>query len=297
MENINLAGQVDPLDLGAALEQVRPELAQYTAEKLHTINLDPVAIATTVWGALPGIIALRPEIVSGVPTFDIKILDKLETYASALVHANALHVTATLPPEVIASLAEEALQLRDVLISDVTALGKHGLINATFLHQLKGPQGYRNIAGDVVSIVTVIQTNWAKVSSRIGITEEELKHAKNVALKLMRAIGAREQAPSVTASVALERQQAYSLFIDAYDEVRRAVAFLRWNEGDADKITPSLYGGRSSKKKTDTEETSTANDPTPETTSTTAPVTTPAVTTAPAARVAVGLPNADPFAS
>ncbi|WP_437293039.1 hypothetical protein [Sorangium sp. So ce426] len=30
----------------------------------------------------------------------------------------------------------------------------------------------------------------------------------------------------------------------AYDQTRRAIAYLRWNEGDADTIAPSLYKGR-----------------------------------------------------
>jgi hypothetical protein len=32
--------------------------------------------------------------------------------------------------------------------------------------------------------------------------------------------------------------------VHAYDQTRRAVAYLRWNEGDADAIAPSLYKGR-----------------------------------------------------
>jgi hypothetical protein len=42
--------------------------------------------------------------------------------------------------------------------------------------------------------------------------------------------------------------------LKAYDQVRRAVTFLRWNEGDADRIAPSLYSGRgnsNARKKTD----------------------------------------------
>ncbi|WP_438004954.1 hypothetical protein [Sorangium sp. So ce321] len=30
----------------------------------------------------------------------------------------------------------------------------------------------------------------------------------------------------------------------AYDQTRRAVSYLRWNEGDAETIAPSLYKGR-----------------------------------------------------
>lgn len=46
------------------------------------------------------------------------------------------------------------------------------------------------------------------------------------------------------AASTLVRQQAFTLFVKAYDEVRRAVSFLRWKERDADTIAPSLYGAR-----------------------------------------------------
>ena len=37
------------------------------------------------------------------------------------------------------------------------------------------------------------------------------------------------------------RQRAFTLLVTAYDEVRRAVTFVRWAEGDADAFAPSLY--------------------------------------------------------
>ena len=38
--------------------------------------------------------------------------------------------------------------------------------------------------------------------------------------------------------------RAFTLFSRAYDATRGAVTYLRWNEGDADDIAPSLYKGR-----------------------------------------------------
>ncbi|WP_437980893.1 hypothetical protein [Sorangium sp. So ce117] len=40
------------------------------------------------------------------------------------------------------------------------------------------------------------------------------------------------------------RARAFSLLVHAYDQTRRAVAYLRWDEEDADTIAPSLYKGR-----------------------------------------------------
>jgi len=37
------------------------------------------------------------------------------------------------------------------------------------------------------------------------------------------------------------RNRVFTLLTRRYDQVRRAVVFLRWDEGDADRIVPSLY--------------------------------------------------------
>ena len=37
------------------------------------------------------------------------------------------------------------------------------------------------------------------------------------------------------------RQRAFTLLVRSYDEIRRAVVFVRWAEADADAFAPSLY--------------------------------------------------------
>lgn len=69
--------------------------------------------------------------------------------------------------------------------------------------------------------------------------------------RLVRAAGVRDQAPAAVADVALIRQHALALLVNAYDEVRRGVSFLRWREGDVETIAPSLYTGRPRRKTSD----------------------------------------------
>ncbi|MBI5479925.1 MAG: hypothetical protein HY906_13755 [Deltaproteobacteria bacterium] len=41
------------------------------------------------------------------------------------------------------------------------------------------------------------------------------------------------------------RDRAFTLLVNAYDTFQRAVTYLRWNEGDAGTIAPSLFDYRS----------------------------------------------------
>lgn len=44
--------------------------------------------------------------------------------------------------------------------------------------------------------------------------------------------------------VADARQRTFTLLVRSYDQIRRALSYLRWNEGDVDRIAPSLWAGR-----------------------------------------------------
>lgn len=282
-----------------ALERVRPEFLSIDKNSLLQINLDPLIATATVQGALPKFMALRPQILAEIPSFNIAYLDKVETYALALLNAHTLHLIASMPPEAIAALADEAVHSRELLLADAFALSKRGYIKASVLQDLKGPVGFHNIASDTLTLVAIIRGIWDTASTKTGITSAELDRAEVVGEHLVRAIGLRAQGPTTLATAALERQQAFTLFINAYNQVRRVVHFIRWDEDDADDIAPSLYAGRTAKKKT---------VPTSEGTATTAAGTAPATAVASAApatptannataKPVVGLPGADPFAN
>jgi hypothetical protein len=57
----------------------------------------------------------------------------------------------------------------------------------------------------------------------------------------------RASSSEARAAATRDRQLAATLFARTWSEIRRAVTWLRWNDGDADTLAPSLYsvdGGR-----------------------------------------------------
>jgi hypothetical protein len=240
--------------LREAVQKVRPQMDALEPDDLLTINLDPLAAASTALGALPRILPFRRELL-GLPGFDIKHLDNLETYALASTQTQTVFLGSSMPPERLADLVDEATRLREQLLSDATALAHRGLLNSAKLSTLKGSVGFRNVASDVLTLANMIRGNWATVSGKTGVTEVELDRAEIIGDRLINDIGVREQAPAAAPTAAVERQKAYTLFIRAYDQLRRGMIYLRWNEGDADDIAPSLYGGRKRKSGSEIEET------------------------------------------
>ena len=274
--------------LAESFEATLPKMSALEPNQLLQVLVDPVAAVGISRGAMPKILAYR-EALSKLADFDITNVDQLPVYASAALHANRVFVMASAPPEHFRELIEEAAKARENLLSDVTALANRGIIASTQLGELKGPVGYRNIASDVLALVGFLVSNWDKVASRTAVTTAELERAEAVANQLVGDIGVRAQSPAVIAACALNRQRSYTVHANAYDETRRGLSYLRWREGDVDKIAPSLFSGRKRKGTADAEE---PDEAAPGEGST--PVATPVVAAA-ATKPAVGMPGADPF--
>src|SRR5512145_2045851 len=226
-----------------ALERVRPEFEQMKQEQLLPIIVDPVTAGVTIRGAMPKIMPLRPQLAALTP-FEIRSLDNLEDYLHAWLRTNALFLNTTLPPEGFSALVDKVSAYRDNLVSDAQALVQRGVIGPDALGGLKGAVGHKNIVSDVLKLTTLFRSNWARIAGRTLVTEAELDEADAALDTLMTDLGVREQTPASKEATALERQKAYTLFVNAYDQVRRGVSFLRWNEEDADEIAPSLFGGK-----------------------------------------------------
>jgi hypothetical protein len=238
-----------------------------------------------------------------VPQLDLKLVDALEDYAKATGQANSLYTIAITPTEDVVALNQAAIKERTLLEVDCQALAARGLVDPARLVTFKGLSGYKNVAFELIDYANLLKECWPAIEGKTALTAEEVARAKALGVRLMQAAGFREQAPILAAGAAKIRAQALTLLLRSYDEVRRAVLFLRWKDDDADIIAPSLYAGRGGKGHPDAKDPAPAQPaPAPAPGSATpapgAVVSAPAPATAPApapARSAAGMPGAPPF--
>jgi len=279
-----------------AYKNLFDEIRNLPASDVMAINIDIPAAVTTVMGALPKIKAHRDAVASHLPHHDIARFDKIEAYALAVGQAQALYQAASAPAEPLDELVAQAVQSRDLLFSDASALARRNLLDGQKLNDLKGGTGYRNVGFDLLTLVAMMRNNWTAISGNSGVKQAEIDQAAKLGARLIAAVGLREQSPAVVAEAADNRQRAFTLFVTAYDQVRRALSYLQWNEGDVDQIAPSLYAGRNNGRRK-------SPDAPPVTATPAAPVSPAAPNASTAASpnhngspaVAVGLPNRSPF--
>lgn len=247
----------------AAFAKMLPQIRNMAEDDFAPINIDVESAVATILGAGAAIRAQRDMIVKEAPTFDISSLDNLELYTLALGHAHTAYETATQPSPALVALGNDATTRRKVMIDDIGMLISRGLVKDGILSELKGINGYKNIAFDLFQLSDIYRKNWDSIADRTSMKKEELDQIEDLADKLVTAAGEKERAPQLTAEAIRDRQAAFTIFINAYDEVRSAIGFLRRKQGDVDAIAPSLFVGRVSSKKKPGDNTDTPATPNP----------------------------------
>jgi hypothetical protein len=219
-------------------------MARLDPGSLGKINIDISQAVSIALGVLPGLASLRPE-MARLPGFEIAHFDKLETYALGSWYTHLLALPPASADNPVQPLLEEANTLRAALLADADALAARGLVDGDSVKAIRADHGNMDTANDLVALSALFGASWAKIEHKTAATEEEVHRAGDLGPLLIAALGVREHGTTVTPVEAADRKvRAFTLFTTAYDQVRRAVTFLRWNEGDADSLAPSLYKGR-----------------------------------------------------
>jgi len=234
-----------PLESAEALALVAKEMAALAPSEFATINVDIPQSVSVVLGVVPHLADLRPQIAESLPDHPISTFDKLETYALAAYHAHILW----LPPETVenrvAALLEEATPLREDMLGDAEALARRKLLDPDAVATIRAGHGNIDKANDLVALSALFMSRWSEIEHKTATTLEEVRRAAELGPLVLAALGARDHGVSMEpVEAADQRRRAYTLFMRAYNETRRAVTYLRWHEGDGDLLAPSLYKGR-----------------------------------------------------
>jgi hypothetical protein len=236
---------VNQEELGSsALARLKPEMAALEEEELLPVNFEIPAGVALVLGNLGEIRAFREAIAREMVGFDLGRFDKLETYTLALNEAHAGYKVATEPSDALDQVVAEGERLRDVLRAEANALELRGLLDGKKLREVGGGAGRKNLALDLTLLYKAMDDSWPALEGKARVTRQELETAARIGQYIVRVVGMREQGTQAIAAATDTRSRIYTLFVLAYDDARRAIHFLRWKEGDADEIAPSLYSTR-----------------------------------------------------
>ena len=232
-----------------ALESRRAHLLSLDAASLRIIRVDPVVIVNASIGAAPRLEKFREELVARFGAEATELLDALRPAALALKQADADFDGITegnaLPP-----IHQELLAKHAVMLKDAESLVLRGHLPADALTNAREVRGYQATIDSAMVLVSVLRRSWATIGGITPITEQDLADIEAVALRLTDALATRDQA-SLRGPATDLRLRAINDAFRTYDQLRRMMTFLRWDEGDVDQILPSIFVGRGRKPASD----------------------------------------------
>lgn len=236
----------------AAFEAVREEIMAVPTKSLIRRNLNPPRTARRGLMVAARLEPLREEL-STVSPLDHDKVEMLPTYALALIFAHE-QVLATERAQVsLADLLAKAMPLRADLMATGDMLAHFGFVSLERMAQIHAGQGHADTASDLLAMGVMLGSLWPVIKDKVAITREQVDLAIPLSAQIQQAIAVREgagQDPLVEPSgVRHVRAQALELFVSSYEECRRGVSHLRWHQGDAAHIVPSLYPGRTAGKR------------------------------------------------
>jgi len=231
----------------SSFEKMRPAIEAMTAKPLSPILVDIATALGTVSGAVQNIQKLRSRIAA-LTDVSVANVDELPDCVGALAYVNSIYLRASKPPEPLSEMSERGVALRGRLYPDLLRLVERGLLPAGELQNYSGLVGYKIVGNDLMLLGDTAERYWDRIQSKSAITRDEVDEAKRLGFELVTAVGVREVAQTTLAETTQLRLLTYNLLLQHYDEARRAVNYLRWDEGDADKFAPSLYAGRTRRR-------------------------------------------------
>ncbi len=236
----------------AAFDEVAPEAAALAPERVQRVNLDVAKATGTVRVKLPGLLELRSEIARHMPLFDLGRLERLGTYALALFYANGGHLAASAPARPLEGLDPRGIYLRRLVLLDPDTQAFRGSFDPAVLAAIREGNGYLDLGEDLITLVHLYRSGKVDVHTQSALQEQELEEAEVLAPQILEASAARTAEKSTTGTSGDVRDRVFTLFIEAYNDARRAVRYLKSDE-EANRLAPSLYGDGRARKREDAE--------------------------------------------
>lgn len=223
----------------SAHARVASEIESVRQEDLPTINFDVVNGASIILGVCDRIMTFR-ERMARLPEFDVQNVDKLKDYTVAAWYVYITNLPEPEPAEADALITEVGTLRSKFLMWSIPLVGD-GVFDQGAIDKIKEGSGSKDAASDVVAFVGLYRSKWDRCRNNCGIREADLERAALVAPLVFSIVSQREQRQTTPTGEGFTRvRRAWALPERAYDQCRRALAFLRHEEGDMEEIAPNF---------------------------------------------------------
>lgn len=218
-----------------ARERAAVDLSGAPAYRLDAVYASAQALATARR------LAPYRSAIAELRGFDIAHLDRLEDYATALLFAHSVLLAHAGRVRRLPALASEGWALRAVLLAYAELLARKGRVSAGAVARLREGSGYRALVVHLAGLAQLFREVGDAVGPGAPVTAAEVDRAGELAHEIVLEIGADSDPDLAHDTLVLERNKLAVLLLRAQAQLRRAMEYLRFDEGDAATLVPTFY--------------------------------------------------------
>lgn len=242
---VRLEAPMTEQETGLAFARWRDARAALSDDAIITVNCDIRAALSIVTRALPRVARVVPAITE-VPSLGPGVLDELRDLVAALMHAQILYAQREHEDAGVGerrAIVAEAVALLARLELQLDLFEALGVVEPRPAVEGKRRRAQATLEDDLARAVNALRGLDAGLEARMSIDERTLDRAIAIQPELGHALQLGTAKPRWSQSArnaSRERARAFTLVADRYARLAWAVALLRWDEGDAEELTPSL---------------------------------------------------------
>jgi hypothetical protein len=224
-----------------AYRHMEPRARAIPLNELLAVNIDIPTAVIVALGTARSVQELRQEVRKQLPTFDLSVFDRLKTVAQAAGHAHVLWLVSDVRCDNVPALSIKCQALRQRLHDHAIALAAQGVLSRNHNHLMISSEGLP-LAKDFGKLTRYLRVAWDEAGFDGPRERRDLQRAEELADELFSEAAKRETAQSTAEYESTEqRQRFFTLLVQEYEQIRRAVTFVRWNEGDGHRVAPTLF--------------------------------------------------------
>jgi hypothetical protein len=245
-----------PDEAEAAYGRALPAIEAVPLDQARRVNLHVPTAVTIVLGALPSLLGLRDDLATlpkrgdtapWLPGGVVEALSLLRDYALATAFAYVATTPYAESETALRSRLGEATPVRDRLLVGAEALAHAGYFDATRVASIRSGTGHIDTANDLIGLAALYRGRWHEISTKTAVARADVDRAAELGSSLLEMLGQRRLGTDGNGGPGKHEvilRKSFALTSGTYNECRRAVVYLRWHEGDADVIAPSLFQRR-----------------------------------------------------
>lgn len=230
-------------EVQAAYERIEPELDAIEPADVGRVTADvPTAVSLAI-GSIPLLEGLAPEMKKQLTAPPIEHIARLRVLSLGLLYTHLRYVPRR--SESVQADLEEARVLREQMLSAADAHVSFGHMSPDAVASVRDGGGYLDRANDLIALAALFRAVGPRIRGATPVTEAMLARATELGTQLIGELGGQELGIGADGAGPRDwrdrRNRAFTLFMQNWEGIRRAVEYVRYYEQDAETFAPLLH--------------------------------------------------------